>query len=403
MKGFRVFLKEKQYTMAGMDRPGFGLFTVLLKKSIPIDKDIQKLLSPEKFDQYYHVTSLEGLKQVLKIQGQKKSISVSIQKPNGDVIRQGITRFKGLAVVLDGDPLISLNKDLFSHPDSSGRRWIANENIWNSKDVELDLADITEKVISKMKKSLSSMLKKYSNRFNDFRNRFLDYMGDPRTNKTHWEIPAQMEFNSMILNFSKGGSSPVMVDITHGKALYNFLRLMEYNHYATPEDKKIIKEFNKILGMGTTYYIDLVKDYIRNNKDTLSKIHQDFAEFLGSPQKQQGSYGNIGSLDETLLNNIKVKSVLIDEVETYRFFDAIKIIIDKYNDGSLTPLEINLFEEQNRTFISMTNFLNTNKISWTTIDETGGEPVSILVTKQFLKLNMDKLKEIKKSFKDMNI
>jgi hypothetical protein len=71
----------------------------------------------------FHVTNQKYLKDMIKMQGKKKSISAATVI-HSTVIRGGINVSGGLVFELDADVLVSAPNDIMSRPDTTGRRWL---------------------------------------------------------------------------------------------------------------------------------------------------------------------------------------------------------------------------------------------------------------------------------------
>jgi|SaaInlV_120m_DNA_4_1040238.scaffolds.fasta_scaffold56043_2 succinate dehydrogenase/fumarate reductase cytochrome b subunit len=68
-----------------------------------------------------HVSDIDNFERLAKLQGTKKSVSMTNSfRPS--FIGRGVWAGAGIAAVVEGDMMIGLNADLMSAPDKQGRR-----------------------------------------------------------------------------------------------------------------------------------------------------------------------------------------------------------------------------------------------------------------------------------------
>ena len=122
MKSFKSYLKEaqagfntKDMIFTGADTPALILSTTALER---VFGELERINA-------WHVTDLEGLKGLKRIQGKKSSISVmtSIRASNPTAL-DGIETEGGVVVELEGTELMASNKDAWSERLEGGRRAI---------------------------------------------------------------------------------------------------------------------------------------------------------------------------------------------------------------------------------------------------------------------------------------
>jgi hypothetical protein len=71
----------------------------------------------------FHVTNQKYLKDMIKMQGKRKSVSAATDL-HPTVVTGGINVSGGLVFELDADVLVSAPNDIMSRPDKTGRRWL---------------------------------------------------------------------------------------------------------------------------------------------------------------------------------------------------------------------------------------------------------------------------------------
>ncbi len=115
MKRFKQYIKEKETTFAGKKRETMNIIRTVLNKAIPVNSTTMKIINQKKpKPPFWHITSIKGLKYLFKMEGSKKSISVSLRQPNEHMVKIGVTEFCGLLVELDGLPYLTSDLDIYS-------------------------------------------------------------------------------------------------------------------------------------------------------------------------------------------------------------------------------------------------------------------------------------------------
>ena len=126
MKTFKQYLNERMERGTSLSDllflPRIGWYDQLM---IPISSSMYKRIWPDTLRAtVFHTTDGKGIRNIAKIQGQKKQISAffSMQSRYMDV---GIATQGGVHSVLemDADVLLSASGDIMSHIDRVGRRW----------------------------------------------------------------------------------------------------------------------------------------------------------------------------------------------------------------------------------------------------------------------------------------
>jgi len=98
---------------------------------IPLSPAIFKRIWPESVrSRVFHLTDLDGIGKLKKMQGKKKSIS-AFYNIEDYILAGGIKTDGGYVVELEGDVLAAAPDDISSQPDKTGRRWITFSSLMN--------------------------------------------------------------------------------------------------------------------------------------------------------------------------------------------------------------------------------------------------------------------------------
>jgi hypothetical protein len=124
MKSFKQYLNEGRGTsLSGLlFLPRIGYYDQLM---IPISSPMFKRIWPDTLRAtVFHTTDGKGIKNIAKLQGQKKSISAFFEMQSR-YMEVGVATQGGVHAVLemDADVLLSASGDVMSHVDRTGRRW----------------------------------------------------------------------------------------------------------------------------------------------------------------------------------------------------------------------------------------------------------------------------------------
>jgi len=133
MKTFKQYLKEgppawtESLSTMLFDLPREGLKDL----KIPLSPAIFKRIWPESVrSRVFHLTDLDGVGKLKKMQGKKKSISAFYNIVDY-VLASGIKTYGGYVVELEGDVLAAAPDDISSQPDKTGRRWLTFSSLMN--------------------------------------------------------------------------------------------------------------------------------------------------------------------------------------------------------------------------------------------------------------------------------
>ncbi len=158
MKSFKQYLNERMERGTSLSDllflPRIGYYDQLM---IPISTSMYKRIWPETLRAtVFHTTDGKGVKNIAKIQGQKKQISAffSMQSRYMDV---GVATQGGVHAVLemDADVLLSAKGDIMSHIDRVGRRWTSISDLKDTSrwtkfgKVEKDLQRMFDPLVKK--------------------------------------------------------------------------------------------------------------------------------------------------------------------------------------------------------------------------------------------------------------
>ena len=158
MKSFKQYLNERMERGTSLSDllflPRIGYYDQLM---IPISSSMYKRIWPDTLRAtVFHTTDGKGIRNIAKIQGQKKQISAffSMQSRYMDV---GVATQGGVHSVLemDADVLLSAKGDIMSHIDRVGRRWTSISDLKDTSrwtkfgKVEKDLQKMFDPLVKK--------------------------------------------------------------------------------------------------------------------------------------------------------------------------------------------------------------------------------------------------------------
>lgn len=120
------------------------------KTWLPISPKIFDNITTQKDVTAFHITSPDNLKSLAKLQGKKKTISAltGLSDTWPLIEDRGIASGRGLAK-LKGDLVIKFTGDIFSSPDSSGRRWIPTDFPVRNDYISDKILDIKKRIVEK--------------------------------------------------------------------------------------------------------------------------------------------------------------------------------------------------------------------------------------------------------------
>lgn len=132
MKRFKEYLNEAPAWTESLSTMLFDLPREGIKDlKIPLSPSIFKRIWPESVrSRVFHLTDLDGVGKLKKMQGKKKSIS-AFYNIEDYILQGGIKTDGGYVVELEGDVLAAAPDDVSSQPDKTGRRWITFSSLMN--------------------------------------------------------------------------------------------------------------------------------------------------------------------------------------------------------------------------------------------------------------------------------
>jgi hypothetical protein len=287
MKSFKTFILERrkqnplapQWTKSASEHIFSGGIRLPLGT-----KMIKRVLGKLPRMTVFHVTNRAFLDDMIKLQGKKKSISAATGF-DSSVINSGINVSGGLVFELDADVLISAPRDIMSRPDKTGRRWVDLDDLLP---IRGNLASENMKLHQKIKadsaKLLLAIMKKH--------------MGAKGINN---------DPDSIIVNWSER------------RWLGNVISSEEMSE----------KEIGTLYQTIVREYIDAMEKVIRINSTSIRDA------FFNHALSVKGTTLGGAPWDELVVNNTKIKSILIDKTSTMRSFN-----FDITNQGFVDDDEI---------------------------------------------------------------
>ena len=130
MKSFKYFIKEAtgqkwQQSLSSLIFDTGKEENFYLDVPIPLSSSIFKRVWPDDIrTTVFHLTDVDGLDKLVKLQGKKKSIS-AFTSMDRYYYNRGVQTAGGIVAEIDGNVLIAAPTDIMSRPDNTGRRWTA--------------------------------------------------------------------------------------------------------------------------------------------------------------------------------------------------------------------------------------------------------------------------------------
>ena len=134
MKSFKFFIKEAtdqkwQQSLSSLIFDTGREENFYLDVPIPLSSSIFKRVWPDDIrTTVFHLTDVDGLDKLVKLQGKKKSIS-AFTEMDSYYYSRGVQTAGGIIAEMDGNVLIAAPADIMSRPDNTGRRWTAFRSI----------------------------------------------------------------------------------------------------------------------------------------------------------------------------------------------------------------------------------------------------------------------------------
>ena len=153
MKSFKFFIKEAtgqkwQQSLSSLIFDTGREENFYLDVPIPLSSAIFKRVWPDDIrTTVFHLTDVDGLDKLVKLQGKKKSIS-AFTSMDRYYYSRGVQTAGGIVAEIDGNVLIAAPTDIMSRPDNTGRRWTAFRAI-SGREKFGRIDDLTIKSIAK--------------------------------------------------------------------------------------------------------------------------------------------------------------------------------------------------------------------------------------------------------------
>ena len=153
MKSFKFFIKEAtdqkwQQSLSSLIFDTGREENFYLDVPIPLSSSIFKRVWPDDIrTTVFHLTDVDGLDKLVKLQGKKKSIS-AFTSMDRYYYSRGVQTEGGIVAEIDGNVLIAAPTDIMSRPDNTGRRWTAFRAI-SGREKFGRIDDLTIKSIAK--------------------------------------------------------------------------------------------------------------------------------------------------------------------------------------------------------------------------------------------------------------
>jgi hypothetical protein len=255
MKSFKGYLTEapawtESVSVMLFDLPRADLADV----KIPLSPSIFRRIWPEPVrSRVFHLTDLDGLGKLKKMQGGKRSVS-AFYNINSSSIGDGIQTHGGYIAEMDADVLAAAPDDIGSQPDKQGRRWL----VWST------LVDPKTQNGMGGKSQLGGMYRDISEMMIEI---IMEYADDPK----------------FMPNVNKSW-------IALGQ---------EYRNE------------NKILSQIIKDYLDGMEKIMKKHSKPLKSIFTDYA--FDKELMQDPDSGDFALWDEVVVNNFKIKKVHVTE------------------------------------------------------------------------------------------
>ena len=228
----------------------------------------------------FHVTNQQYLDDMIKMQGTKKALSTAT-KLHPETIERGVNVRGGLVFELDADVLVSAPNDIMSRPDKTGRRWLewymlSTEGLINGLKVKNEI----EQYGLKLKQDL---IAKY----------------DPGAGR----VPLNKVNSHWRRLDPRNEDSPIFKNLMskQGRKKSAAVKRTGVRRGVT---RNTSKDINAVLRNMVTDYIDAMERVIAKYPKEIAAL------FFAHTQKIKH---RSDAWDEIVVNNYKIKEILIDE------------------------------------------------------------------------------------------
>jgi len=140
MKTFKGYLKEKEVAWRQSASQMIFDFSQIQFMQIPLTSKTMEWIFKVQLPRatVFHVTSVDGFKNLKRLQNKRKSISAFFNM-DASTMESGIQGGGGVVAELDANIILSSKGDVMSMPDKTGRRWVELMNIDKKKTMHKEL------------------------------------------------------------------------------------------------------------------------------------------------------------------------------------------------------------------------------------------------------------------------
>ena len=140
MKTFKGYLKEREVAWQQSASTKIFDFSQIQYMQIPLTSKTMEWIFKVQLPRatVFHVTSVDGFKNLKRLQNKRKSISAFFNM-DASTMEHGIQGGGGVVAELDANIILSSKGDVMSMPDKTGRRWVELMNIDKKKTMHKEL------------------------------------------------------------------------------------------------------------------------------------------------------------------------------------------------------------------------------------------------------------------------
>ncbi len=278
----------------------------------PVSKPMMtRLAQTEKDVDAAHSTNLNGLQSLFDIQGTSKSISVFTKVSDTDMgmeMLQGIDTSGGIIAEVRGDIPFRGTFDIFSSPDSQGRRWFNLKQFSFNQEFKRKHPDFFQDYELLYNTVLYTFTDKFLNKkmMDDLSKLDIFMHGDVRKYTVESALAIKLFWVGSATTSSSGtGGSDTGIRNKIRKKLSEIVQRMDKAESRTEGKKlqmlsqKIIKQVDRALFSMTKALFDMAEKYFEEN----------IVEFMEMTTMGEG----VALYDEAIMDNVDVMAVYYDQ------------------------------------------------------------------------------------------
>lgn len=298
MKSFKQHIIEKKTNFAGKERNSMNILRSIATNVIPITETFMNIInqkSSKAKPPFWHVTNEDGANFLFNIEGTKKTVSVSLQRPHTAVVNDGIDFGSGVLVELDGTPYLVTYTDIYSFPDNQGRRWVKVRYLLDNlnklgegvgKKVLEDFTNGIAKVSKQIKKDLYPAIEKHLDKH------------EQQLVKNSFEYFIDGKMSQGLESYDRDLGPNLLSEKLENLLPKNVWGKLKQTMYKT--------------------YIDYCYSWAKKHADHIrSNLNDELSIVIPGAE-----YSEIDELDETLLSKIKVKKVWFTQWKIDNAYDV---------------------------------------------------------------------------------